>query len=238
MKVTSAWSWDGVSDWPKLEGMMFAWKPGERYALGLVIDSRMNLSSGSPRFFASPTIAVPRFGPVVPVVPAAARVWQPLHPESSGEHGLAGRDRRPGPAEPELEERPPEPLVAPCWLPSEVPPVGAPAPAPGSPASAALGGVVPIGGGALGFWDDMPGLEGLRRDDMDGGAHQGMTGAAELGALGRVVAQPGRRDAQGRGDPRDGVELLRELGHEEAVDHVKRAELEHGGLTLGQVQRW
>ena len=49
------------------------------------------------------------------------------------------------------------------------------------------------------------------------------------------MPEPVGGDAQRGGDPGNGVELLGEVGHEEAVDHVERAELEHDRLVLGQV---
>ena len=81
-----------------------------------------------------------------------------------------------------------------------------------------------------------PGLERLLGHDMDGGAHQRVPAAAQLGALGGVVAGPRRGGPHGRRDARYGVELHRELGDEEAVDDVKRMELEHDRLVLGEVQ--
>jgi hypothetical protein len=119
---------------------------------------------------ASATIAVPRFGPVVPVAPAAARVWQELQPEDPVKIALpaAMLAALEPPAAVVLVLAPPavlvvllllvvlvpapEPLFA-LFVPSDVPPVGAPAPAPGSPARAAFAGIEPIGGAAPAFWD-------------------------------------------------------------------------------------
>ena len=45
-------------------------------AFGFRIDCSMKGLTGIPAFLALGTIEVPRFGPTVPVVPAAASVWQ------------------------------------------------------------------------------------------------------------------------------------------------------------------
>src|SRR5436305_946593 len=115
-----------------------------------MIDSWMNCLSGSPRFLASPTTAVPRFGPTVPVVPAAASVWhvpQPPGPVKTALPAVAAADGAP-PAEDELVLAvAPGPLFAPP-TPSALPAVGADGAAPGSPASPAFGGGVPRGGEA------------------------------------------------------------------------------------------
>src|SRR6476660_2130239 len=103
-------------------------------ALGLRIDSMMKGLTAIPAFLALGTMLVPRFGPTVPVVPAAASVWQ-----------------LPQPAEPVNTAFPAAALVCEAELlePEEL--LAAALAAPGTPGWAALGGGVPTGGGPLGF---------------------------------------------------------------------------------------
>ena len=209
--------------------MTFGGYPGEMNLFGSVIDSMMNCLSGWPAVFAFGTTAVPRFGPTVPVVPAAASVWHVPQPAAPGEHGLARlrarRQRARRDCEPPLDALPLRRAG------------GGGVPAPGTPgAPDVFGGGVPIGGAAFGLLGLEPALERRRGENVDGRAHQRVAGAAQLRALGRVVAGPRRRDPQRRRDARDGVELDRELGDEEAVDHVKRVKLEHDRLAFGEVQ--
>src|SRR6478609_11441479 len=63
----------------KVPGMMPGEKPLAMYLLGSVIESEMNLLSGSPESFWLAEI-LSRLGPTVPVAPAAVKVWQPLQP--------------------------------------------------------------------------------------------------------------------------------------------------------------
>src|SRR5690242_3382552 len=104
-------------------------------ALGLRIDSMMKGFTAIPAFLASGTIAVPRFGPTVPVVPAAASAWQ-----------------LPQPAEPVNTAFPAAALVCEAVLDPlelELLELAAALAAPGTPGCAALGGGVPTGGGPL-----------------------------------------------------------------------------------------
>src|SRR4051812_19347311 len=103
--------------------------------LGLRIESMMNGLTGIPAFLASGTIAVPRFGPTVPVVPAAASVWQ-----------------LPQPADPVNTAFPAAALVCEAELEGllELELLAAAPAAPGTPGWAALDGGVPTGGGPLG----------------------------------------------------------------------------------------
>ena len=72
------------------------------------------------------------------------------------------------------------------------------------------------------------------RDDVDGGAHQRVPGAAQLGALGRVVAEPGRRHPQVRRDPGHRVELLGELGTKKLWITSSERSLNTTGWSLGR----
>ena len=56
-----------MSVWPKFCGMTFAGYPGVIFAFGSLIDWEISVAL-------MPLSAVSRFGPVVPVVPACARV--------------------------------------------------------------------------------------------------------------------------------------------------------------------
>src|SRR5689334_12487326 len=118
--------------------MTFGAYPGAMNAFGLRIDSMMNGFTAIPAFLALGTMLVPRFGPTVPVVPAAASVWQ-----------------LPQPADPVKTAFPAAALVCDAELPPELVPLvllELPAlPAPGTPGWTALGGGVPTGGGPLGF---------------------------------------------------------------------------------------
>src|SRR5947209_7116936 len=114
-------------------------------ALGLTIDCSRNAFTGMPAFLASGTTRTPRFGPTVPVAPAAARVWQLPQPADPVNTALPAAalvcEAEPLELEP-LEPEPDEPdAAAPA----------AAAPAPGTPACTALGGGVPTGGAPLGF---------------------------------------------------------------------------------------
>ena len=167
-----------------------------------------------------------RFGPTVPVVPAAASVWQLPQPPEPVKMALPAAGLVAD--ELELERR-----------------AGGAGRGAGSTTSsadardagrAALGGGVPTGGGAFGFWWLSQVWKAAGRDHVDGAAHQRVAGAAQLGALGRVGPDPVRGDPQRGHDAGHRVELLGELGHEEAVDDVQRAQIEHHRLALGQVE--
>src|SRR5436305_5626354 len=85
-----------------------------------------------------------RFGPTVPLVPAAARVWQVPQPPGPVKTTFPAA-AEPVEAEPDEaapEEAEPEP---------EAEPDDGAAPPPGMPGCAALGGGVPTGGGPFGF---------------------------------------------------------------------------------------
>ena len=81
-----------------------------------------------------------------------------------------------------------------------------------------------------------PARERGRAHHVRAAPHQGMAGAAQLGALDRIRAERVGRHPQRGHDPGHGIELLREARDEEAVDHVERAELEHDRLAFGQVE--
>src|SRR4051794_5747405 len=70
-----------------------------------------------------------------------------------------------------------------------------------------------------------PGVELGLGDDVDGGAHQGVTVATELGADHRVLAELLGGHLDMRGDPRHRVDLHAEGGDPEVVDGV-------GGLDV------
>ena len=84
---------------------------------------------------------MPRFGPIVPVVPAAASVWQPPQPAEPVNTALPAAALV-AELDPELELDP-EPELEPDARRG--------GPRPGCPGPIALGGGVPTGGGALGF---------------------------------------------------------------------------------------
>src|SRR5450755_3513498 len=63
-----------------------------------------------------------------------------------------------------------------------------------------------------------------------------MTSAAQLGALSGIGSDAGWRDAKAGRDARHRIDLLREVGNEEAVDHVERVELELDRLMVGEVE--
>ena len=88
----------------------------------------------------------------------------------------------------------------------------------------------------VGLLGPQPCLEVCGADDICGRAHERVARPAQLGALDRIGPDAGRRDPQRGRDPGHGIDLLGELGDEEAVDHVQRANLEHHGLALGEVQ--
>src|SRR5205814_3264620 len=118
--------------------MTFGPYPVAMNELGLRIESMMKALTGIPAFLAEGTIAVPRFGPTVPVVPAAASVWQlpqPADPVNTAFPAAALV------CEAELEE----------LLELELELLAAAPAAPGTPGWAALDGGVPTGGGPLGF---------------------------------------------------------------------------------------
>ena len=110
-------------------------------AFGFVIDcdARM-LAACSPAFFGVGHDAqlARDSGPTVPVAPAAASVWQPLHPAEPVNTAL------PAAAVAAALE-----LTPSCWTARGC---GADR-RPGRPAAPAFGGGVPIGGGPFGFCD-------------------------------------------------------------------------------------
>jgi hypothetical protein len=113
----------------------------------LVIESKMYGFSDWWAFFALGTISVPRFGPTVPVAPAAASVWQELQPAEPVKIAL--------PAAALLAALPDVVLVAP---PEDCEPLedgeGCAVPPPaGAPFGIADGGEAPIGGAALACCD-------------------------------------------------------------------------------------
>src|SRR5207248_3764999 len=63
----------------KVLGMLFGWYPFSTYAFGSAIDSWTNACSGRPARFAD-ALRLSSAGPVVPLEPAAAKVWQPAQP--------------------------------------------------------------------------------------------------------------------------------------------------------------
>src|SRR5215470_11484353 len=119
--------------------MTFGPYPGAMKALGLRIDSSMNGFTDMPACLALGTMLVPRFGPTVPVVPAAASVWQLPQPADPVNTALPAAALV---CEAELEVEPLElELVEPA----------AALAAPGTPGWTAFGGGVPTGGAPLGF---------------------------------------------------------------------------------------
>lgn len=61
---------------------MFGWKPFAITAFGLTIDCSVNVAMGWPAAFAL-AVTCWRFGPIVALVPAALKVWQPPQPEEA-----------------------------------------------------------------------------------------------------------------------------------------------------------
>src|ERR671937_2180176 len=101
----------------------------------------MNCFSGRRRFLESGTSVTPRFGPTVPVVPAAASVWHDPQPADPVNTAL--------PAAGLVAELAPLEAPGPAFAapdPSDPPPVGDDGAAPGTPAWLAEGGGVPTGG--------------------------------------------------------------------------------------------
>jgi hypothetical protein len=113
-------------------------------AYGLVIAVVMHFWSELPRTFCEAGLAQSlrrrwsRLGPIVPVAPAAASVWQPLHPEAPVKMALPAAGLVVAEAELDVETFPSDDG-------------GDPGGAPGSPDSAATGAGVPTGGGPFGF---------------------------------------------------------------------------------------
>src|SRR5581483_6520260 len=110
----------------------------------------MHCCSDAPRAFWEAGVAqsalslVSRSGPTVPVEPAAARVWQPLHPAVPVNTVLPA-------AAPVLEdEEPDDPELDDELEPEDDPPDGVPYP---GRALLTFGGVEPTGGGPLAGWE-------------------------------------------------------------------------------------
>jgi hypothetical protein len=78
--VTSAWIWAVDRDLPKVGGMIPARNPDGMYLYGSTIAVWMQAVSDAPRFAFEAVVAqslfsrMSRFGPTVPVAPAAASV--------------------------------------------------------------------------------------------------------------------------------------------------------------------
>src|ERR1700722_16452451 len=119
-----------------------ALKPVGRYAYGLVIAVMMHSSSVAPRIRFDAAVwqslrrRWSRFGPIVPVAPAAASVWQEAQPPAPVKTAL------PAAAVAVLEAAGALPEAAGAVL-------ARGAPAPGMPLWSSLGGRLPTGGGAL-----------------------------------------------------------------------------------------
>lgn len=145
-KVTSDWIWVELRRWAKFDGITPAVYPLGMKRYGLVIAVSMHWSSDAPRTFLEAALAqsvrslTSRFGPMVPVAPAAASVWHELQVPTPLKTAL------------------PAALAAPDGLGDGLGlgggalAVGALGWVPGTPGWFSPGGGVPIGGGALAGW--------------------------------------------------------------------------------------
>src|SRR3954452_2571698 len=184
--------------------MMPFWKPFSTKAPGSSIDCWTNLAS-------LPFRVLSRLGPIVPLAPASASVWQ--EPQA-GEAVLAKSAFG-------ARGAPPPPPGAPPGRPAP-PRRGAAA---GRRAAAAPGAqvgepLVEVGGG----------------DHVSALAHDGVSESAQLGAHHGVCPGLGRLDPDAGGDPGHGVDLLPEGGDPEVVEDVLRLDVEADRLALGEIE--
>lgn len=133
-------------DLPNVGGMIPAWNPDGMYLYGSTIAVWMHAVSAAPRFAFEAAVAqslfsrMSRFGPTVPVAPAAASVWQAAHPAEANKALPAVADE----PEPEVDEL--------LELDADDVELGVLA-APGTPGWASVGPGTPTGAGPPGFCD-------------------------------------------------------------------------------------